>query len=363
MVHSMDPFIIEFGSSGIGIRWYGMAYLAGFIASYFVIKYMAEKKTIKLKPDQVGDYVTFCAIGTMIGGRLGYVLFYKPHTFLEFTSSFPFWEVLAVHKGGMASHGGIAGIFITCLWLGRKFGVNKLRMIDLASLMGGVGIFFGRIANFINGELFGRVAPESFNWAVKFPTELHYWMSYQTHKLKQLGPVVANMGEVNLSQIKTKLDADAWADLVSSMNFSARARYDVSQVIDQIILLTQQGNEKVLMALEPILSPRYPSQLYQAMMEGFFVFLICFVVWLRPRKPGVIAGVFGLSYSVARILGEQFRMPDAHIGYDFLGLTRGQWLSVGMLLFSLGFLIYSLRRDSEPSGGFSKQAIQKELTH
>ena len=194
-VHSMDPFIIEFGSSGMGIRWYGMAYLAGFLASYLVIKYMAEIKTIKLKPENVGDYVTFCAIGTMIGGRIGYVLFYKPHTILEFTSSFPFWEVLAVHKGGMAIHGGIAGIFIMCLWLAKKFNVNKLTMLDLAALMGGVGIFFGRVANFINGELFGRVAPETFKWAVKFPTEMHYWMSYQSQKLKTLAPVVARSEE------------------------------------------------------------------------------------------------------------------------------------------------------------------------
>lgn len=350
-VHSMDPFIIEFGQ-GVGIRWYGIAYLAGFICAYFVIKYMAQRRSIQMKPEQVSDYVTLVAIGTMVGGRLGYCLFYKPETLFDFTSSFPYWEVLAVHKGGMASHGGIAGIIITCIWLGKKYGYNSLRMIDLAAIMGGIGIMFGRIANFINGELFGRAVSKGFSAAVKFPTELHYWYSYQTDKLKDIYPVVDVLKNYKPELVNQFTDESMWIDFASKFKYNGQVRYQMSQIIDQIILTSQNRYEDILVVLEPVLTARYPSQLYQATMEGFVVFLCCFIVWLKPRKPGVVAGVFGITYSLMRTLGEQFRMPDAHIGYDLLGLTRGQWLSVGLLIFSIGLIVYSLKQKTKPSGGF-----------
>jgi phosphatidylglycerol:prolipoprotein diacylglycerol transferase len=108
----------------------------------------------------------------------------------------------------------------------------------------------------------------------------------------------------------------------------------------------------VQLAVAPILTPRYPSQLIQALLEGLLVFFVMIVVWWRPRKPGVVAAFFGLNYAVARIVGEQFRMPDAQIGFQALGLTRGQWLSVVMLVIAIAFLTWTLRRKAPRLGGF-----------
>ncbi len=349
-VHSMDPFIFEFSNSGLGIRWYGMAYLTAFATAFFVVRYMAKKQTIALKVQQVGDFVTYVAIGIMVGGRLGYCLFYKPESLVQFTSEFPFWEVLSVHKGGMASHGGIMGIVVVCFWYGWKNKYSKLQLVDLASVVGGLGIFYGRMANFINGELFGRASSVGYKWAVKFPTELHYWANYKAHKLKLMTPFFDRLKGFQFQDMV--VTSSQWLDLLSEYSYSSVARFKVSGIIDSIILATQEGNQKIITALEPVLTARYPSQIFQGLMEGLGVCLVCCLLWLTPKKPGVISGAFGITYSLMRILGEQYRMPDAHIGFDFLGLTRGQWLSVGLLTFAIGFLVVSLKQPTEPSGGF-----------
>src|SRR5690606_2859466 len=105
--------------------------------------------------------------GTLIGGRLGYCLFYKPELLISFSSGFPFWGVLEVHKGGMASHGGILGIMVACWLFARREKIPTLHAIDVAAFGGQWGVIYGRIANFINGELYGREASEGFKWAVK----------------------------------------------------------------------------------------------------------------------------------------------------------------------------------------------------
>ena len=108
-VHHLSPFAIQFTET-FGIRWYGLAYLAGFLLCFFVTDWMAKKGLILLDRDKVSDFITFGAIGTLVGGRLGYAVFYAPELLLSWSSAFPYWGVLEVHKGGMASHGGIIGI-------------------------------------------------------------------------------------------------------------------------------------------------------------------------------------------------------------------------------------------------------------
>lgn len=358
-LHDLDPYIIQlnfapfsswFGED-FGLRWYGMAYLVGFILAYLMWSYMSKKNLIPLTKQQLGDYLTYAAFGTMIGGRLGYCFFYAPETLTDFHGNFPFWGVLEVHKGGMASHGGIAGIMVASYLYARKVNVPTLLLIDLSSLAGGVGIFFGRIANFINGELFGRECAEKFWLAVKFPQELTYWAGYKLQNLNKLFPVVEKMGEQKL--IDKQVYSEQWTAWLEGFNYNSLARSQIYDIIDKIILAVQNGNQIIQAELAPILTPRYPSQLFQAGMEGFLVFVACFVFWLKPQKPGVITGVFGLLYALMRILGEQFRMPDAHIGYQALGMTRGQWLSVGMIFVALAVIYVCSKSKNKKYGGWA----------
>ena len=115
-VHDLSPFALRLGD-GFGIRWYGLAYLAGFVGGWLILRWMARTGRGLLRPEQVGDFMTWMVIGVLIGGRLGYVFFYSIDLLWTFSGSFPFWGVLEIHKGGMASHGGILGVMGACiLW-------------------------------------------------------------------------------------------------------------------------------------------------------------------------------------------------------------------------------------------------------
>lgn len=357
-VHHLSPFAIQLTET-FGIRWYGLAYLAGFLICYLSVDYMAKRNLILLSRERVSDFITFGAIGTLIGGRIGYAVFYSPSLLTQWSGSFPFWGVLEVHKGGMASHGGIFGIILAC-WLYAKVSkIPILHLVDLCCFAGGFGIFFGRVANYINGELYGRAVESPVAWAVKFPQEIYRWASQSKDKLISLGDVVEKMDPVPLKNGQL-VDATAvqWAEWVTKWDGLSRGR--VYMYLEQIIQHVEKGTMSVIEGLAPVLTSRHPSQLYQAFMEGLFLSIILFFVWKKPRKPGVIAGIFGTVYAVMRIIGEQFRMPDAHIGYELFGLTRGQWISVGFLAFAIGYWVFSARRNSEPIGGWGRVAQETD---
>ena len=337
----------------MGIRWYGLAYLAGFLGSYLIFIWFAQRGRIQLPAKKAGDFITWAAIGTLVGGRLGYCLFYSPELFVQFGSSFPFWGVLEVHKGGMASHGGIAGVMLVCWWFAKRGGFSFLHLVDLTAYGCTIGFTFGRIANFVNGELYGRAAPEAYRWAVKFPTELYYWANYRVQELKRLAPALKSLGAVkNAKGESLVLETDRWVEWVNRYRLDSVAHDNINRVIEKVIWSTQNGKAEVIESLQTVLTPRYPSQLFQSFLEGFLVWLVMTLVWLKPRKAGVVASVFGFGYSLARIVGEQYRMPDAHLGLQWLELTRGQWLSVGFFFFAMGFLIVSLKVDNPQLGGF-----------
>jgi len=113
-LHTLNPFAIHI-SGNFGIRWYGLAYLAGFLIGYYIILFLAKRGLSPLKPESVGDFVFTTALGAVIGGRLGYCILYSPELFTKITSSIPYWGVLAINEGGMASHGGIAGVIVACM--------------------------------------------------------------------------------------------------------------------------------------------------------------------------------------------------------------------------------------------------------
>lgn len=354
-IHRIDPFFIQF-SDQIGIRWYGLAYLAGILLGYAIILKLIRMGKMQIQEQILSDFATWMAFGILIGGRLGYCIFYAPHLLLDFGSSFPFWGVLEVHKGGMASHGGIAGVSIACLLFARKHKLNFLHCLDITVLGGSLGFFFGRIANFINGELYGREVASKVPWAVKFPSELREWASYDTEKLERLGALVESLGTLSTTKngnVETlTASSQTWSSWVSTYKTNLNSNWNVNQFLDYIQAQVYAGNEQVLNGLQWVLTARHPSQLYQAFLEGFTVFIILNLIWLKPRKPGVIAAGFGALYAIARILGEQYRMPDASIGYQLLGLTRGQWLSVGMLLAAFILFVFSIKQNHKKYGGW-----------
>ena len=173
--------------------------------------------------------------------------------------------------------------------------------------------------------------------------------------LKTLFPVVQKMGEISVGGKLIQPDIYQWLDCVNSKSF--QGRYYVESYIDRILAAVAQGQQSILNDLAPFLTARHPSQLYQGVMEGLLVFLVLIVVWRKPQKPGVMAALWGVVYATMRIVGEQFRMPDAHIGFQWLGLTRGQWLSVAMLMVFVAFLIWTVRRPVAKMGGWATNRI------
>ena len=330
-LHAISPIAVS-------VRWYGLAYLLGFYCTYRFVLWMAKRGASPLSEALVSDFIFTAAIGTVIGGRLGYCIFYSPDLFFSFTEQLPFWGVLAINKGGMASHGGMIGIALACVYFGRKHSVSISHLIDLTTIGGTIGVFFGRIANFINGELVGRPAPPHLPWGVKFPQDLFLW---KTDRLAAIAPAVEQLG----------ITSEKWLSWLHTYPFSADSQMHVEDTLQMILQKIQSGDSTIGGAIAPLLTLRHPSQLYEACGEGALLFLLLLFVWRTPRKPGIITGVFFIAYAIVRIIGEQFRMPDPQIGFQIFDLTRGQILSSALLLIGAFFTIWSVKRSVPPIGG------------
>ena len=242
----IDPTLIEIGP--IAIRWYALAYIVGIVLGWRLLLRLVVLPPVVATRLQVDDFVTWATLGIVLGGRLGYVIFYQPGYFL-----YNPLEIFAVWGGGMSFHGGALGVIIAMWLYCRQQKVDFVRFGDRLVTVVPIGLFLGRCANFVNGELWGRVS--DVPWAMVFPTG---------------------------------------------------------------------GAE-----------PRHPSQLYQAMLEGLLLFVVLQVLVRVPAiraRRGFLAGVFIAGYGLARIIGEVFRQPDAHLGLLFAGATMGQLLSVPMLI-------------------------------
>lgn len=162
----IDPVAISIGP--FAIRWYALAYVAGLLGGWFYAKRLAARTEAwppspQPKPVDIDDLIVWVALGVVLGGRLGYVLFYNLGSYLAHPL-----EIFAVWRGGMSFHGGFAGAVLAIVLFSRSRGLNPLAMLDMAAVVTPIGLFFGRIANFINGELWGRPAPD-FPYAVVFP--------------------------------------------------------------------------------------------------------------------------------------------------------------------------------------------------
>jgi phosphatidylglycerol:prolipoprotein diacylglycerol transferase len=299
-LHDLSPHLIKI-TDRIAVHWYGLAYVLGFYLTYRVMLFLAQRKLSEIKPDAVADFITMVALfGVVLGGRLGYMLLYNFDDFIHHP-----WIFFLLNQGGMASHGGIAGVALFCLWYARKHKISWTGIGDTLVCGAPLGIFLGRIANFINGELFGRVT--NVSWAMKFPTEI-------THQ-----DFVAQGGSAQLQQDVYQMGLQHSPEIIQFFEQNRGGRAE----------------------LETILHPRHPSQLYEALGEGLLLSAILLLIRVKfPKLPhGIVTGLFFILYAVARISLEFVRQPDS--GSEMiLGMTKGQFFSTFMIVTGLAFIAY-----------------------
>ena len=344
--HQLDPFIIQFTES-FGLRWYSMAYIMAIVFAYFIANYLVKKNRINLPSNKLSDIVFFGALGAVAGGRIGFCLFYSPDLFVSFGGSFPYWAVLKVYQGGMSSHGGVLGLLVALFIYSYRHKISFYSMVDIGSVAGAFGIFLGRIANFINGELYGRVV-EGQTWlSVRFPGELLLWSSNPKLYKKELFSLEGILPHLKSSLIDVP-SSKVWINWVNqAIESGSETVYD--RYISYICQLIYQSSysSPVKDLLEPLLSLRYPSQLYQSFFGGLVPFLLICIFWLKPRKSGFISVVFIMSYLFFRIFTEFYRQPDPYIGFQWLNLTRGQWLSLSMYIVAFLYSYFVFKKKEQ----------------
>lgn len=306
----IDPVALDLPGP-VDLRWYGLGYLAGFAVAYAVLRRLARDGFLKLDPDLVGDLIFTLVFGVILGGRIGYILFYD---FSDFAAN-PL-RILKIWEGGLSFHGGLLGVLVAAWWFARRHRIPFLNLGDGLALAVPFGIFFVRIANFVNGELYGRVAAPDVPWAMRFPTD--------PDALELMGAPRGPMRARELA-VERAYETGLW-----------------DRVREQVPL-------------------RHPSQLYEAALEGLALGLILWAVyaWARRRgrviPSGVVGGLFLVGYGAFRSVVELFRQPDAQFrdANDALGtvlgpLTMGQTLSLLMVIGGLGVIVWRLRRPPAP---------------
>ena len=255
-INNFDPVAIQIFS--IELRWYSLAYIFAILVGWILSKkFFILDQNVKGKFD---DFITYIILGIIIGGRLGYILFYNFNYYLNNLT-----EIFKIWQGGMSFHGGLLGIIFVSFLFAKKNNQNPYKYLDIISIVAPIGIFFGRVANFLNSELYGTET--NVAWAVKF----------------------------------IRID-------------------DLS---------------------------RHPSQLYEASLEGIFLFLILFYFTKKNylKTPGLISSLFLIFYSIFRIFAEFFRVPDEQLGYLLLNLTMGQIISFIFLI--IGVYLFIVKNDEK----------------
>ncbi|MEQ9860700.1 prolipoprotein diacylglyceryl transferase [Pectobacterium cacticida] len=275
-----DPVIFSIGP--LALHWYGLMYLVGFVFAMWLAVRRANKPGSGWSRDEVENLLYMGFLGVFVGGRLGYVLFYAFPSFLEN----PLY-LFKVWDGGMSFHGGLIGVICVMLWFAHRTQRHFFQVADFIAPLIPFGLGAGRLGNFINGELWGRVTTDT-PWAMLFP---------------------GSRGE----------------DIVL-----AAANPQWQAIFNQYGML-----------------PRHPSQLYQMMLEGVALFIILNLFIRRSRPMGSVSGLFLIGYGIFRIISEFFRQPDAQLGL-FGGLfSMGQILSLPMVIAGILMMVWAYRRRPE----------------
>ena len=254
----IDPVIFSIGF--LKIRWYGLMYVIAFLAAWWLARQRSRRADSPVNAVQVDDLIFYAMLGVIVGGRVGYCVVYGWQDLI----SDPFY-LIRITEGGMSFHGGLAGVLVAMWAYSRKLGKMFSQITDFVAPLTPLGLGFGRIGNFINGELWGK------------PTDVAWGFLYR------------------------------------------------GQVL-------------------------HPSQLYEAVLEGFLLFAIIWWFSARPRPHMAVSGLFLVLYGVFRFYIEFYRVPDAHLDYLALGwVTMGQILSTPMVLIGaiVLFMAYGAGKTGE----------------
>jgi len=162
---NFDPVLLHLGP--ISIRWYALAYITGLLIGWWGMRRLVRRPPPVASLTQVDDFLTWATLGVILGGRLGYIFFYQPGEYLSHPLA-----MLQVWNGGMSFHGGMIGVIVAIILFCRREKISVLRFADCLSVVSPIGLFLGRCANFVNGELWGRAAPEGLPWAMVFPRDV-----------------------------------------------------------------------------------------------------------------------------------------------------------------------------------------------
>ena len=263
--HNFDPVLIDLYV--VEIRWYSLAYIFGILVGWFyakkIIKRLKNDSSLNdLEIKDFDDLIPYLVIGIILGGRLGYVLIYNFDYYIK-----NLHEIFYIWNGGMSFHGGLIGIIVTTIIFTSIKKIHTFIYLDIISCVAPIGLFLGRISNFINGELYGKAT--NLPWGVIFP----------------------NVGSF----------------------------------------------------------ARHPSQIYEAILEGIVLFFLINFFALKKQlllKAGYVSGLFLIFYSIARIIGENFREPDKHLGHFFNYFSMGTMLSFATFLAGC-FIIFLMRKNEQ----------------
>ena len=280
LLHDIDPIALPLPFWPHGIHWYGVMYLLAFGAAWFIGRNRVRAGRLPgVDENAFGDLLFYGMLGVVLGGRIGYVLFYGFDSFLANPL-----VLLKINEGGMSFHGGLIGVMLAAAWWTRRHKLHYFDVMDFVAPIIPSGLGFGRLGNYIGGELWGK--PTGGSWGVVFPDSLP-----------------AEYARLPMDQLRALHDTGA---------------------LDRFA--------------------RHPSQLYQMMLEGVVMMAVLLLHSRKPRPRYAVSGLFALLYGSFRFLVEFVREPDAHIGYLAFGwLTMGQVLSLPLVAVGL-FLLWLSRR-------------------
>ncbi|MGO4223489.1 prolipoprotein diacylglyceryl transferase [Lysobacter sp. TAF61] len=277
VLHQIDPIAFHLGP--LQVHWYGIMYLLGFGVAWWLGRRRVRAGRLPGVNEQAyGDLLFYGMLGVVLGGRLGYVFFYSFPALLQDPLM-----LLRIWEGGMSFHGGLIGVVVAAWWWSRRHRLHLFDTVDFIAPLVPPGLGFGRLGNYIGGELWGKFTEAG--WGVVFPRAPEF---------------------------------DGWSQeqIYSQFASGALDRY-----------------------------ARHPSQLYQALLEGLVMFLALWWFSSKPRPRYAVSGLFALLYGCFRFLVEFVRVPDQQIGYLAFGwLTMGQVLSLPLIALGLFWLWWSRRQ-------------------
>ena len=280
LLHDIDPIALPLPFWPHGIHWYGVMYLLAFGAAWFIGRNRVRAGRLPgVDENAFGDLLFYGMLGVVLGGRIGYVLFYGFDAFLANPL-----VLLRINEGGMSFHGGLIGVMLAAAWWTRRHKLHYFDTMDFVAPIIPSGLGFGRLGNYIGGELWGK--PTGGGWGVVFPDSLP-----------------AEFARLPVEQLRALHETGA---------------------LDRFA--------------------RHPSQLYQVALEGVVMMAVLLLYSRKPRPRYAVSGLFALLYGSFRLLVEFVREPDAHIGYLAFGwLTMGQVLSLPLVAVGL-FLLWLSHR-------------------